>query len=151
LLEPDLVSATAAYLRAAMAQQFNCTSTNGGVWSDKADQGSYPYAVVQDTSEQYVRSSNDPATGYKNTYHARGTLHVIIYAYDKAQTRLLGRQVMAALDNDQSDGQLNSTEGKCLDMEPMGAQVMPPDESGPTAPNIYRRAVTFNYVQEFYL
>jgi hypothetical protein len=148
---PDLVTAVAGYLRTAMAAQFGCTPTNGGVWSDKADQGQYPYAVVQDTSEQYIRSSNDPATGFKNTYHARGTLHVIIYAYDKALTRLLGRQVMAALDNDQSDGQLNSTEGTILDMEPMGSQVLPPDESGPMSANVYRRLVTFNYVQQFYL
>lgn len=151
-MPPDIIAAVVNYLRIVMAAQFGVTSTNQGVWGDKAGQDNYPYAVIQAPSENYARSSNDPGTGSKSLYIADGILNVLIYAYDSALAYSLARQVVKYLDNDQSDGQLNSAMGVVIDMLPLNCAALPSiDETGTMSPVVYRRLATFNYKQEFYL
>jgi len=140
------------YLRVAMADQFNVTATNQGVWSDAASANTYPYAVVQAPSENYDLSSNDPETGFKNFVIADGMLNILIYANDSALAYSLSRQMVIAMDFNQSSGQLDSDMGTITDVIPIGNAAMPPvDESGTLGPVVYRRFLTFGYKQEFYL
>lgn len=146
------MAAVVGYLRVVMAQQFNVTPTNQGVWSDAASANTYPYAVIQAPSEQYSRSSNDPETGSMNMYIANGILNIVIYAYDSSLAYSLARQVVGVMDSGQSDGQLNSAMGVVIDVVPLNCAALPPvDESGPVGPTVYRRVVSFQFAQEFYL
>lgn len=149
----DLADAVLQRLRAT-----SCAAAFGDTWDAVAQAGvqkfyaeyayeyDLPVAVVTEPGEAYTYMSHSP--GFPAIWNlADGTLAISIYAADRRQARVLGLDVVAAL-NDQVQalqwpGQVLNT-FRCA-----GAAFVPYTGTGPNVPSVFVRTLSFIYqIQE---
>jgi hypothetical protein len=150
-MNPDFVSAIAAYLAQIQAAPLGVTPTNAGVWTNYGDQGTYPYAIVTNPRESYQVSSNDPQTGEPTFVIARGVIQVRYFGTAADQVRALARQCLLSLSKVAAWSQLISNEGNCLEVLLVESDEVPITDSGTQSPTVYCRQAVMQYVVEFYV
>lgn len=153
---PNIIGAIVAYLQQAMAQSFQISATNQGVWAYYAREttDNVPYAVVQHGPEQYLDSQAGGSEDYDGSgsgelVQADGVVVVIIIAPQADQAESLAHQVVM-LCRDSVAGDLPCADGEVIYMRPAMAESERMVDTGPGIPAVFRRYVQIRYKQQFY-
>lgn len=103
-----------------------------------------PFARYVELGDSYTYFTRSQGDARSRQVWTDGSFQVSIFASSREQARSLGRTVMRLLD----DYVTTYSDGRIMFLEPVSAIFIPEPHSGPGAPTVFHRAITFSLAEQ---
>ena len=103
-----------------------------------------PFARYVEIGDSYTYFTKSAADTQARQVWTDGSFQISIFASSREQARTLGYTVMNLLD----DYTVAYTDGRLMFLEPVSAIFIPEPHTGPNAPTVFHRAITFSLAEQ---